>query len=172
MLYKDFGPCQDLTKEIKVPENTDKALIKQELPIKYFHGSQPLHHPSYSAKSRRRIERKYAKDSDFLSKNPIIAVAIIQSDVLLAVHDGHNRLRFVGHLGLTHIPAVIYSVEQVAKASNIPEDDIIRCYKECVSYAAVSFSQAISNSGKQQTMYEPLPMVLWKQLLKDSEPKN
>jgi len=163
---EDYGPSRHDLDNLTTDEN---PYLKAIIGICYLFGTQPLTHPFYSKKKRRKIDKAMDRDPNFLNSKPICVTAIPhENNILLAVNDGHNRIRVARSKKLEFIPAVIYTIEQIANYSDIPEQKVIDTYMEFIEYTNISFNRALREENKPQYCHRPMNQEQWEKLQKTS----
>jgi len=163
MLYHDTGPE---TPDIRIPVGEVPPTYQGLISLAFLFGTQPINHPSYKKEKSRRIKQSAKENDAYFLKVPIILTAVphLQS-ILLAVNEGHNRIRVAGSLGYEELPALIYSIDQVAAYSGLETEETIATYLELISYAAKTFEEKLRVKGKSQACHQPLKKAVWESMI-------
>lgn len=106
----------------------------------YLHGIQER--SEYSREKERRETEMFRKHGkNYLLSCPIVAVPILvgASSIMLAVVDGHHRLRYSGRYNIHVIPTVVIPVEQAAAIADVSQEELSRRLKNDSSLATGSF---------------------------------
>jgi hypothetical protein len=158
----DLGPKSP---DLIIPKNSCQAIFTGSIELRYLHGTQPYGHPQYSGSRQDAIRKKIENDPTSVDRYPIIATAIIHAGLVrIAVNEGHKRARAARAAGLSQHPVVVYSQEYVAKANNLPVDEVIAIYMGLIKYCEISFRCSMENK-KQQPWHVPIPPHVWLEMI-------
>jgi len=107
----------------------------------FLHGIQER--AEYSRDKERNetvMLRKYREE--YLCSCPVITTAVSTgSSTMLAVLDGHHRLRYSGRFGIHKIPCIVLSLDQAADIAGTNTETLARTLINASSLAAGSFSR-------------------------------
>ncbi len=85
------------------------------IPVSYLFGRQSEN--EFTKAKRKSVLKEMEADTQFLTKNPIIACALLRGNATqLLIIDGHHRSRYAPLLGIREIPSSVYLPGQLLDA--------------------------------------------------------
>lgn len=114
------GPEAFYPDEMGLKEITAGLGTRMIIPQRYLFSRQG--HDEYGQSKRKKVELEFKRNPNYMEDNPVI-VSILQyeNSTVIAIIDGHHRVRYAPKYGIKDIPCVVLSIEELVYTLNKSE---------------------------------------------------
>lgn len=116
------GPEAFYPDEMGLKEITAGLGTRMIIPQRYLFPRQG--HDEYGQSKRKKVELEFRRNPHYMDENPVI-VSVLQykNSTVIAIIDGHHRVRYAPKYGVKDIPCVVLDIEELVYTLNKSETE-------------------------------------------------